>query len=468
MKDFLKIIIYSIIGGIITLSGYLFFIEKPNDVYTANQPQDSFAVPINNGLNSINYNDIESINLTEAAEKSVNSVVHITNTSTFIKPTSMFDLYNRKGVKQQVGSTGSGVIISEDGYIVTNNHVINQADKIMVTLNNQKKYKARIIGFDKKNDIAVIKIDTDEKLAYIPFGNSDNSKIGEWVLAVGNPYNLTSTVTAGIISAKSRDLDGDRNIQSFIQTDAAVNPGNSGGALVNTRGELIGINTAISSKTGSYVGYAFAVPSNITKKIVEDLLEFGNVQEGIMGINGFGLDNNAATHYDLTDTEGYYISGIEANSGAEKGGLLVGDVIKKLDDIRIKKSSDLSGFLSTKSPNSLIKVSVLRDGDIKIIEVKLSDNSILTHDAFGLSLKNLSKQEKENLELKSGVKVTKSNNLFLSEKLGVTKNCVIIRINEKPIENINDLNSYSSLSITQLYNLEVVYPDGKSKNWWLK
>ena len=468
MKDILKITVFSIIGGIITLSGYLFYIEKTESNFTALQKQKSFTIPVNNDIRTVNFDNIESISLTEAAEKTVNSVVHITNTATYIQPTNRFDLNNRKGIKRQVGSTGSGVIISEDGYIVTNNHVINEADELIVTLNNQKKYKARLIGFDRKNDIAVIKIDADEKLAYIPFGNSDNAKIGEWVLAVGNPYNLTSTVTAGIISAKSRDLDGDKNIQSFIQTDAAVNPGNSGGALVNTNGELIGINTAISSKTGSYVGYAFAVPSNTAKKIVEDLLEFGDVQEGVLGINGLGLNNSVANHFDIKDTEGYYIAGIEANSGAEEGGLQIGDVIKKLDDIRIKKSSDLSGYLSTKGPNSIIKVTILRNGETKTLAVKLSDNSILTQEAFGLSLQNLDKEEKENLELRNGVKVTKSNNLFLSEKLGITKSCVIITINEKPIESIADLNSFSSLSITQLYNLEVVYPDGKSKNWWLK
>ena len=215
---------------------------------------------VHNKVNSIT----SSIDLTVAAENTVNSVVHVKNTSvrTQVNPIDIFfGNGNRKKKYEQVG-TGSGVVISQDGYIVTNNHVIAGASEIEITLNDRKKYKAELVGTDKENDIALLKIDAKVALPYIPFANSDNIKIGEWVLAVGNPYNLTSTVTAGIVSAKGRDLEGNGNIESFIQTDAAVNPGNSGGALVNTRGELVGINTAISSKTGSFVGYSFAVPSN--------------------------------------------------------------------------------------------------------------------------------------------------------------------------------------------------------------
>ena len=211
--------------------------------------------------------------------------------------------------------------------IVTNNHVIEGANEIEITLNNRKKLKAILIGADKNNDIALLKVETDGELPNLPFGNSDNAKIGEWVLAVGNPYNLTSTVTAGIVSAKGRDLDGNRNIEAFIQTDAAVNPGNSGGALVNTRGELIGINTAISSKTGSFIGYSFAVPSNIAKKVVDDLLEFGSVQEALIGFRPYDDKEGII--------QGVKIGQIENDSEALKAGLREGDIIKKVNDIKI-------------------------------------------------------------------------------------------------------------------------------------
>lgn len=467
MKEIAKITLVSALGGILTLGAYKTFLEPDTELLTPpalTAPQ--FSIPVNNTATTNAISD--NTDFTSAAEKTVHAVVHVTNTTTYTQPRSIFDYYNRKGEQIQKGSTGSGVVISEDGYIVTNNHVIDNADELTVTLNNQKSYKARVIGFDKKTDIALLKIEAKEKLDYIPFGDSNNIKIGEWVLAVGNPYNLTSTVTAGIISAKSRDLDGDQNIQSFLQTDAVVNPGNSGGALVNTRGELIGINTAISSRTGSYIGYSFAVPSNTTQKIVQDILEYGNVQQAILGVSGRGLNNGLADKLELKDTEGYYISEIEPNSGAEKGGLKIGDVIKKIDNIKISRSSDLTGYLSTKRPNNTIDVTVLRDGDLKNISVKLSDKSILTQKAFDLELKNLTSKEINTLEIKNGIKVVGNNNNFLAQKLGITKDCIIIRINEQEIESIEDLNKLKSLNFNDLYNIEVIYKNGNSKNWWLR
>jgi len=468
MKEILKITLFSILGGIIAISGYKLVSEKKvNQEINTVTPTQQLSIPVNNTDKTI-LGLTKSTDFTTAAEKTIHAVVHVTNTTTYIKPRNIFDYYNRQGEQIQKGSTGSGVVISEDGYIVTNNHVIDNADELTVTLNNQKKYKARVIGYDKKSDIALLKIEAKEKLTYIPFGDSNNVKIGEWVLAVGNPYNLTSTVTAGIISAKSRDLDGDDNIQSFLQTDAVVNPGNSGGALVNTRGELIGINTAISSKTGSYIGYSFAVPSNTTKKVVEDILEYGNVQQAILGVGGFGLNNNQANRLDLKDTQGYYISEIELNSGAEKAGLLVGDIIKNIDNTKITKSSDLTGYLSTKRPYNTINVTVLRDGGLKTMSVKLSDKSILTLKAFDLELKNLTSNETNDLDIKSGVKIVTINRDFLSKELGLTKGCIIIKINEKEIESIDDLKELNSLDFKNLYNIEVIYKNGNSKNWWLR
>jgi len=465
MKEILKITLFSVLGGILAISGYKLASEKKVSQDTnLVTPTTASSTPVKYNSNTLAINT----DFTAAAEKTIHAVVHVTNTTTYIQPRNIFDYYNKQGEQRQKGSTGSGVVISEDGYIVTNNHVIDNADELTVTLNNQKSYKARVIGFDKKSDIALLKIEANEKLQYIPFGDSNDIKIGEWVLAVGNPYNLTSTVTAGIISAKSRDLDGDNNIQSFLQTDAVVNPGNSGGALVNTHGELIGINTAISSRTGSYIGYSFAVPSNTTKKIVEDILEYGNVQQAILGVSGLGLNNGVANKLDLKDTEGYYISEIEPNSGAEKAGLLVGDIIKNIDNNKIAKPSDLTGYLSTKRPNNTINVTVLRDGNQQTIAVKLSDKSILTQKAFDLELKNLTANEIEDLEIKSGVTVVENKNAFLAKKLGITKGCIIIKINEKEIESIDDLNNLKSLDFKNLYNLEVIYKNGDSKNWWLR
>ena len=288
------------------------------------------------------------------------------------------------------------------------------------------------------------------------------------MLAVGNPYNLNSTVTAGIISAKSRDLDGDRNIQSFLQTDAVVNPGNSGGALVNTRGELIGINTAISSKTGSYIGYSFAVPSNTTNKIVQDILEFGNVQQAVLGVSGFELNSNMAEKIEVSETEGYYVSKIEPNSGAEKGGLKEGDIIKQIDQSKISKFSDLTGYLSTKRPNEIIKVNVLRNGKLKLFNIKLSDKTVFTVKVFDLEVKNLSNDDLEKRNIKNGIKIVSVNKDFLTKELGLSKDCIITKINEKNIESIDDLNSFRNLNYKNLYNLEVTYKNGESKNWWLR
>ncbi|MGY8911288.1 MAG: S1C family serine protease, partial [Flavobacteriales bacterium] len=344
MKKFFSLLGMAILGGAITLGGYKMFIDE-NVVIESMQPNSSSIIQTNYNP-AFNANstalDASSIDFTLAAENTVHSVVHVKNTAIRTQ-SSPLDIFfgNGNGTRkfEQVG-TGSGVIISADGYIVTNNHVIDNANNIEITLNNNKKYEAELIGTDKNNDIALLKINADEDLPYTPFANSDTIKIGEWVLAVGNPYNLTSTVTAGIVSAKGRDLEGNGNIESFIQTDAAVNPGNSGGALVNTRGELVGINTAISSKTGSFIGYSFAVPSNIAKKIVDDLLEFGAVQEAILGIS---IDRNY-------NDDGVKVGEVFYDGGAKKAGLKDGDVIVKINDMKISKFSELLGQLTAKRP----------------------------------------------------------------------------------------------------------------------
>jgi len=318
MKKISILFLSSLFGGAIVLGTYILFIQKEVQIVTVETPSNKSAfVQANNS--STNFQPENTLDFTKAAKESVGAVVHVKNTSvkTVRDPYAEYFYGKGYGSKKyaQVG-TGSGVIISSDGYIITNNHVINGASEIEITLNNKEVYTATLIGKDADSDIALMKIDAID-LPFMTFSNSDNVQVGEWVLAVGNPYNLTSTVTAGIISAKGRDLEGNNNMESFIQTDAAVNPGNSGGALVNTRGELIGINTAISSKTGSFIGYSFAVPSNIAKKVVDDLLEYGSVQQVILGVGGGELNGNIAKANDISISEGFYISSVSENSGAE-------------------------------------------------------------------------------------------------------------------------------------------------------
>ena len=316
--------------------------------------------------------------LTFAASKTIDAVVHVKNTSIVEESDSWaLQFFYGDDSKKKVG-TGSGVIISPDGYIITNYHVIENSSEVIVTTNNNKEYEAEIIGFDEVTDIAVLKIDSNIKLDYIFFGDSDSTLIGEWVLAVGNPYNLNSTVTAGIVSSKSRDLNEyDQKNQSFIQTDAAVNFGNSGGALVNIQGELIGINTLIQSMTGGYVGYSFAVPSNTVRKIFEDIIEYGDVQKGLLGVRGVALKSSYSRQLNINETEGFYIDEIEQGFGADSAGLTRGDIIKSVDGFKINRFSDLSGYLSSKRPGDKVEVNYVREGKLKTAIVILKKSSKL-------------------------------------------------------------------------------------------
>jgi S1-C subfamily serine protease len=276
-------------------------------------------------------------------------------------------------------------------------------------------------------DIALLKVQADTKLPYATFGNSDNIKVGEWVLAVGNPYNLTSTVTAGIVSAKARDLSN-QGIQSFIQTDAAVNPGNSGGALVNTRGELVGINTMITSPTGSYTGYSFAVPSNLTRKIVEDLMEYGNVQRGVLGIEGRELNTAAANEFKIKETTGVLISKVSQNTGAEKAGLRKGDIINKLDDKGIITFADLTSYINTKRPNDDVRVGFLRDGKLMTTSVKLTKKELINYDLKGLELEDIDAADKKNFRVNYGVKIKDITNEELVEYADQLKGGIILSV----------------------------------------
>ncbi|MCK7590863.1 trypsin-like peptidase domain-containing protein [Subsaxibacter sp. CAU 1640] len=464
MKKILTLLFVSVLGGIITLSAYKLWIEKDSKFFVAtNEAQPTF-IPTNKTTSNLLYN-ADSVDFTQAAENAVHAVVHVKNTTVSQGgPVTLQDLfYGRSQPRTQVG-TGSGVIISPDGYIITNNHVINGARQLSITLNDNKIYPAKLIGTDEKTDIALLKIDADDDLPYVTFGDSDQAKVGEWVLAVGNPFNLTSTVTAGIISAKSRDLSG-VNAQSFIQTDAAVNPGNSGGALVNINGDLIGINTAITSQTGSYIGYSFAVPSNIARKVVEDIMEFGDVQTGILGVNILNRNSKYAIENGLNEIDGVYVSGIEENSGADKAGLKNGDIIKRIDNIRISKFADLSGYLNTKRPNDVVKVTIQRDGNEKIIPVTLSKYEISSVEYLDMQLKNIPKQAKEKYNIDNGVLVIKNNNYSLYKNLGINEGYVITEINGEKINSVEDINKLQQKYGDNLTKISVINTNGQKESF---
>lgn len=457
MKKILTLVLISALGGILTLGGYKLFIEEDSQplLVETSKPELPVFIPTSN-TNAL-LTSIEKPNLVEAANKTIDAVVHVKNTQLSRGPETWSDAI--RGIyteRKQLAGAGSGVIISPDGHIITNNHVVKGAAELSVTLNNNKTYPAKLIGSDEKTDIALLKVEADTNLPFITFGDSDTTQIGEWVLAVGNPFNLTSTVTAGIISAKSRDLSGG---QSFIQTDAAVNPGNSGGALVNTNGDLIGINTAISSQTGSYVGYSFAVPSNIARKIVADIMEFGDVQNGILGVSGLGLNSEVAEELGIKSTEGFYISNIEEQSGADLAGLFEGDIIRKIDNVEINKFSDLSGYLNTKSPNDIVNVEVNRNGNLKAIPVTLTKKEDLYTEFMNMQLKNIPKKiSNEYPNLKSGAYIIDNKNYYFYNKVGLRNGYIITAINDIKINTINDIidikEKYGSDFSEHLYKLE--------------
>jgi Do/DeqQ family serine protease len=438
MKKIILLVCASALGGLLTLGGYKLFVEKGHTQIVKNE-KTQLPVFIPASANNSLLTNTERPNLITAANKTIDAVVHVKNTQINRNAQTWGNIFSNNQVeRKQLAGAGSGVIISPDGYIITNNHVIKGAVEISIALNDNKTYMAKLVGTDAKNDIALLKIDTADKLPFVTFGDSDTTQIGEWVLAVGNPFNLTSTVTAGIISAKSRDLSGG---QSFIQTDAAVNPGNSGGALVNVNGELVGINTAISSQTGSYVGYSFAVPSNIARKIIEDIMEFGDVQNGILGVSGLALNSELAEKLNVDITEGFYIKDIEEKSGADVAGITEGDIIQKLDNIEINKFSDLSGYLKTKSPNDIVNVKVLRGNQVTNISVTLTNKEDLYVEFMDMQLRDIPLKVKQKYQqIEKGVMISQNRNPYFYNKVGLRNGYVITAINDIKIESIEDIN----------------------------
>lgn len=457
MKNIGTVLATSLLSGVVTLGSYKLFFEENSVLNNSNTI--TTTAPFRNVANTA----FEAPNLKIAAEKTIHTVVHVKNHSFRNVPRNpiveYFYGYQGNKTYPQVG-TGSGVIISEDGYIVTNNHVIQNASELEITLNDNRTFKANLVGTDSKMDIALLKIDTNEKLPFAAFADSDAISVGDWVLAVGNPYNLTSTVTAGIVSAKARNLS-ENGIQSFIQTDAAVNPGNSGGALVNGNGDLIGINTMISSATGSYVGYSFAIPSNMTRKIVNDLMEYGKVQQGILGVQGYEVNSQIASENKLNFKQGFYVESVTKNSGAEKAGIKKGDIIYKVDNKGINSFLDLNSIIATKRPNDEVKVALKRNNKDEEFLVRLSKKEIAEIQFNGFEIENLSATEQKALGINYGVKINGISNPRFKPYESELKNAIILAVNGSKIQNIEHANEILSKLNQQQLRIDLITSKGE-------
>ncbi len=462
---------FAFIGAILALALYSHFNNTDKQVVVAeNRPVQlsSYTPPIL---------PQGQVDLTLAAEKSVSAVVHITTKTKYTMSdnnSQLFEFFfgpkgNYRQEPQYTAAAGSGVIITEDGYIVTNNHVVDGADNIEVILNDNRKFTAKVIGRDPNTDIALVKIDA-RNLTVLPWGDSEALRLGEWVLAVGNPFNLTSTVTAGIVSAKSRSIgirDNRMAMESFIQTDAAVNPGNSGGALVNVRGELVGINTAIASMTGSYSGYSFAVPVSIVRKVVEDLRKFGEVQRALLGITIKTVDADLAKDKMLKRTGGVYIDDISEEGAAKAAGIKKGDVIVAINGTRVNSSPELQEQVGKHRPGDQIAVVVDRDGTEKTFNVTLRNmkgNTAIVKESFsllGAEFGEISGKDKERLNIDEGVQVIKITSGKM-KNAGVRVGFIITDVNKISVGNVEDIKRVISQSSSKKPILiEGVYPDGK-------
>ncbi len=465
VKQITGSIIIAVAGGLIAVFAYSKLFDKGEKIITArvNTPVGFANLPANmNG---------EAFDFTYAAEKSVHAVVHVKTQmerETFRNPIYEFFYGDRYRDPEPVIGFGSGVIISADGYIVTNNHVVDNSDKVYVTLNDKREFEAKLVGTDPSTDLALLKI-KGEKLPYIDYGNSDDLKVGEWVLAVGNPFNIASTVTAGIVSAKGKNLGiirDDYRIESFIQTDAAVNRGNSGGALVNTKGELIGINTAIVSPSGGYAGISFAIPVSIVKKVVSDLIEFGAVQRAFLGVTIVEVTADLSKEEGLDKIEGVYVSSIRDDGAAESAGIKSGDVILKINEIEVNSPSELTEQISRYRPGDKISVLIKRDGKMKQFDVILrnlqGDTKIVksgTYDTIlGAKLIELDSNEKKEYGVKNGIKVAELSSGKLKSE-GVKEGFIITRVNNKSVDTVDELKKILESTKGGIY-IEGIYPNG--------
>lgn len=453
MKKIAAILLFAFLGASLALGIQNYFLKK-QDSQTIQEKQASYFTSDMQKLSGLN------LDFKEVAKFATPAVVHIKTklksnpASGFEDLGNPFELFDPRFRQQgpQVAS-GSGIFITADGYIATNNHVIDNAAEIEVVLNDKRSYSAELVGTDPETDLALLKIE-EKELPFLPFGNSDNLEIGEWVIAVGNPFNLTSTVTAGIVSAKGRNINllrqngGEWAIENFIQTDAAVNPGNSGGALVNTQGELIGINTAIASKTGSYAGYSFAVPVNIAKKILDDLLKFGEVKRAVLGVKIQDLTAELAKEKGIEKLEGVFVPEVIEGKAADKAGIKSGDVILKIDEKKLNSSSQLQEEISKHYPGDEILVSVLREGKYLTKKVKLltregeekfkQEVSRDEREVLGATFENLSRQEKLNMGIRNGVRIKKVAKSEFASK-GVPNGFIITKIDKQKVNSTEQL-----------------------------
>lgn len=486
MKNNFKLLGLGLIGGLLPFGAFLLF-------YTTTYTSLSDKVIDGNRIfnaRGVNFEGNSSLapNFIEASESSINSVVHVTTkvVQTSFQRDPFQEFFYGPGAggqeyKQYGAGSGSGVIISSEGYIVTNNHVIENASEIEVILNDNSKYTAKLVGADPSTDIAVLKIE-GSSFQPIPLGNSDELHIGEWVLAVGNPFNLTSTVTAGIVSAKARNINllSDRSkqnvvpIESFIQTDAAVNPGNSGGALVNTRGELVGINTAIASQTGSYSGYSFAIPVNLVQKVMRDLIDYGIVQRGYLGVQIADINQEIKEQKKLTDTKGVYVSEVTENGSAENAGIKDGDVILKIGSKEVNSVAELQEEIGKRRPGDKVSLTIRNnDGDEEIKELVLrnidGDTKLVTkaeiakNFALGATFIELSSKEKKELNITYGVKI-ESLTAGKLKSIGLQPGMVITKVNNESIDTVEKLTTKLN-GVNKGVLLEVLSESGK-KNYF--
>lgn len=440
MKKFIPIIFIGFASGLAGSFTYGLFRESEPIIVQANNPANNvFAT----------YKSQESINMTgdfvAASAQSTPSVVFIQTVGASTQ-SSWFDWYFNGN--SQVASSGSGVIFSDNGYIITNNHVIEKADKIEV-IHERKTYQAKVVGTDPSTDLAILKVEADG-LPAVKIGNSKNLQIGEWVLAVGNPFNLTSTVTAGIVSAKARNINVVNSqfpLESFIQTDAAINPGNSGGALVNSKGELVGINTAILSKTGSYTGYGFAVPVDIVVKVVKDLIKYGCVQKAFIGAEVSEVNTSVAEKHHLKDLSGVIVTYLQKEGAAEKIGLKKGDIVLKLNDIPVNTRSEFEELLAYHNPGDKIKITFKSDSKLSDESVTLTNREGTTEmlvkqvtisQNLGASFETVSKVERDKLGIANGVKISGIKNGLIA-RMGLPEGFIITSINKVAINSPEEL-----------------------------
>ena len=466
MNNKLKTLGLGLIGGSIPLALFLTFDTTGDQLIDTSQLNRIDLDPSNRFVHTTSMNsvlDASSNNFVKASETTVNSVVHVTTkvVTTQFQRDPFFEFFYGPGAggrefERHGQGSGSGVIVTSDGYIVTNNHVIEDASEIEVTLNDNRKYAAKLIGADPSTDIAVLKIE-ESQLIPVPIGNSDALQIGEWVLAVGNPFNLTSTVTAGIVSAKARNINllSDRSrgkinsIESFIQTDAAVNPGNSGGALVNTNGELVGINTAIASQTGSYTGYSFAVPVNLVQKVMSDLIDYGIVQRGFLGVQISNITQELMEDKKLPNLSGVFVGGTVDGGSAEKAGIKEGDVILKIGSKVVNSVASLQEEVGKRRPGDQLSVTIRKqNGKENVIMIKLrnedgqtklvSKAEVSKNTALGASFERLTSKEKKELNISNGVKI-KFLNAGKLKSLGLKEGMIITKVNNESIETVEQL-----------------------------